>query len=302
MNTLMANDAFALHRPLLLGLAYRMLGSHAEAEDIVQETFLRWHSAPQDSIQAPRPYLAAVVTNLCLDLLKSARAQREAYVGPWLPEPVLTQVAESLGGARPDPDALLEKRQTLSLAFMVLLQRLSPVERAAYLLHKVFEHSHSEVAEILGKETAACRQLYHRAEQHLASGQLRFAPSQEEHSRLLLAFLQALGQGDLAALRALLSADAVAWSDGGGKVRAALKPIYGSDAVARLFLGLLRKSQGLALETTLAEVNGWPAMIVRLGGAPYFVLACDCDGQTVHGVYVILNPDKLRLAELSATA
>jgi len=288
-------ETFAAHRPLLLGLAYRMLGSRAEAEDIVQEAFLRWHAAPQEEVTIPRAYLATVVTRLCLDALKSARARRESYVGPWLPEPVLTDVSAA---APADSAEALGKRQSLSLAFLLLLERLSPTERAAYLLHELFDYSHAEVAEILGKEEAACRQLCHRARQHLASQRARFTPTREQHERLLLSFLQSMGQGDLSGLLALLSEDAVTWSDGGGKVNAARKPVRGADAVARLFVGLNRRAQGGSFSSELAEVNGWPALLVRRDGQLFMVLSCQSDGQRISDIYVILNPDKLRLAAL----
>lgn len=302
MMEVMEGETFAAHRPLLLGLAYRMLGSHAEAEDVVQEAFLRWHAAPQSTVTTPRAYLATVVTHLCLDQLKSARARREEYVGPWIPEPVLTELDVLVPTASADSSATLGERQTLSLAFLVLLERLSPLERAAYLLHEVFDYNHAEVGEILGKEEATCRQLYHRAQQHLAKGRTRFAPSREEHERLLMTFLQAMGQGDLTGLRSLLATEATAWSDGGGKVNAARKPVRGADAVARLFVGLSRKAQGLPLEYVLAEVNGWPALIVRQSGRPFMVLSCESDGQRIHGIYVVVNPDKLRLATLPTPA
>jgi RNA polymerase sigma-70 factor (ECF subfamily) len=302
MMEVMEGETFTAHRPLLLGLAYRMLGSHAEAEDVVQEAFLRWHAAPQSAVTTPRAYLATVVTHLCLDQLKSARARREEYVGPWLPEPVLTDLDALVPAASADSSVTLGERQTLSLAFLVLLERLSPLERAAYLLHEVFDYSHAEVGEILGKEEATCRQLYHRAQQHLAKGRPRFAPSREEHARLLMTFLEAMGRGDLTGMRALLSTEATAWSDGGGKVNAARKPVHGADAVARLFVGLSRKAQGLPLEYTFAEVNGWPGLIIRQNSRPFMVLSCESDGQRIHGVYVIVNPDKLRLATLPAPA
>lgn len=311
MMEVMEEETFTAHRPLLLGLAYRMLGSHAEAEDVVQEAFLRWHAAhttPQAAVTTPRAYLATVVTHLCLDQLKSARVRREEYIGPWLPEPVLTGLAGLAGldglvsTAYADSSATLGERQTLSLAFLVLLERLSPLERAAYLLHEVFDYSHAEVGEILGREEATCRQLYHRAQQHLAKGRTRFAPSREEHARLLMTFLEAMGRGDLAGLRALLSTEATSWSDGGGKVNAARKPVHGADAVARLFVGLSRKAQGLPLEYTFAEVNGGPALIIRQNGRPFMVLSCESDGQRIHDVYVVLNPDKLRLATLPPAA
>lgn len=269
---------FEAHRSLLFAIAYRMLGSRSEAEDMVQETFLRWQAAPRDEVESARAYLSTIVTRLCLDQLRSARARRETYVGPWLPEPLRT--AEPV-----DP-------QSISLAFLVLLERLSPVERAVYLLHEVFEYSHGEVAAMVGKEEAACRQLFHRARAHIDERRPRFAASRAEHERLLTGFLGAVQAGDLEALRGMLAKDAISWSDGGGKRLAARNLVHGADAIARLFVGIARKADA-AGEAEFAEVNGWPALVLRRDGQVTDVLGIETDGAQIHAVHLICNPDKL---------
>jgi RNA polymerase sigma-70 factor, ECF subfamily len=271
-------DAFGEQRPRLFALAYRMLGSAASAEDVVQEAWIRWQKA--SGVDAPAAWLSTVVTNLCLDELKSARARREAYVGPWLPEPIATSPEEV------DPESV-------SMAFLRVLERLSPVERAVYLLHAVFDSTHGEIASILGKDEATVRQVFHRAKARVVAERPRFAPSKEAHARLLSSFVEACARGDLAGLRALLAEDATAWTDGGGKVRAALKPLYGSDAVARFFVGIVRKGADEGLSVQLAEMNGWPTVVARRAGAIAIVLSIETDGALIFGVHVVSNPEKL---------
>ncbi|MDQ3037572.1 MAG: RNA polymerase sigma-70 factor [Myxococcota bacterium] len=291
-----AGDPAALyleHRPFLIGLAYRMLGSVAEAEDAVQEAFLRAHRTPRDGawstdVESPRAWLATVVTRLCLDQLRSARARRETYTGPWLPEPVRTD----LEGAIVQPiDA--EAAESLSLAFLVLLERLSPLERAVFLLHDVFDYTHAEVGAMLERDEAAVRQLLHRAKAHVKQGRPRFAPDPDRHRELLVRFLGATGQGDLAALTAMLTDDVVARSDGGGKVRAAIKPVVGGDRVARLLIGVAKKSPA-DLRYELCEINGTPGVTwsddAGLLGAMTIVVADD----RICEVDIVVNPEKLR--------
>lgn len=273
-----AVDAFETHRGHLFGVAYRMLGSATEAEDVVQEAFLRWQTAPRDQVRSERAFLTTVVTRLCLDQLKSARAQRETYVGPWLPEPVRTD-------AQVDPE-------TISVAFLVLLESLTPLERAVYLLHEVFDYAHAEVAQMVGRDEATCRQILHRARAHVLARRPRFAPSKEAHARLLTGFMGALQSGDLDGLKRLLADDVVSYSDSGGKTHAARKPVRGADAVARLYLGLTKKAPaGATVE--LAEVNGWLALVVRVDGGVFDVITLESDGERIHAVHSVLNPDKL---------
>lgn len=278
MKTTSAHN-FEAHRKQLWGVAYRMLGSAAEAEDIVQEGYLRWQAVPDEEVREGRALLYTIVTRLCLDHLKSARRTRETYPGPWLPEPVFTE--------REVDD------ESISLAFLVLLESLTPLERAAYLLHEVFDYSHAEVAGILDKSEPSCRQLVHRAREQIRARRPRFAPSKEAHARILGSFLQACTQGDLNGLKSLLADDVIASTDSGGRVRgASRKPVQGRDAVARLFIGLARKLEA-ELAISIIEVNGWPAFLAREREAVQSVVTIETDGERVHALRVVVNPEKL---------
>jgi RNA polymerase sigma-70 factor (ECF subfamily) len=276
-----AAETFEEHRKHLFAVAYRMLGSSAEAEDIVQDAWLRFQEADMAAIGSARAWLSTVVTRLCLDELKSARARREEYVGTWLPEPVRTE-GEPLAEA-----------ESISLAFLVLLESLTPAERAVYLLHEVFDYSHAEVAAIVGKEEAACRQLFHRARARVVERRPRFAPSREQHSQILGSFLQAVSAGDMSGLQSLLAEGVVTYPDGGGKVHAAKKPVLGGTAVARYLVGIVRKSQVDLKGVEVASVNGWPALVLREGGRATLVLGIETDGAKIHAVHIVVNPDKL---------
>ncbi|WP_433893886.1 RNA polymerase sigma factor SigJ [Streptomyces sp. CA-111067] len=280
---------FEEHRPLLTGLAYRMLGSMWDAEDTVQEAYLRWTRADRDGIREPRAYLVTVVSRLALDQLRSARATREAYPGPWLPEPVDTAAVGPLDTA--------ELRDTLSYATLHLMERLTPPERAVFVLREAFELPYDAVADIVGMPAATCRQLRHRASARLsdARGGDRFQPSGEEHTRLLNRLIDAAGGGDMAALADLFSQDVVAWNDGGGKTRAALRPVIGREHVIAFVAGLLERYQ--VDEIRLTEANGGPALRLTIDGRPQITLLDVRDG-LIQGVFVVLNPDKLtHLAE-----
>ncbi|MBF5044056.1 sigma-70 family RNA polymerase sigma factor [Aggregicoccus sp. 17bor-14] len=280
-------ETFQRNRPRLLSLAYRMLGSMAEAEDAVQEAWLRWTGADTSRIESPDAWLTATVSRLCVDQLRAAQVRRADYPGPWLPEPVHT-------GEPPDT-------ASISLAFLVLLESLTPDERAAYLLHEIFDYSHAEVATFLGKEEAACRQLAHRARQRVQEGRPRFAPSREQHQRILGAFFQAALQGDLTGMKQVLAEDATLWTDGGGRVRgAASKPVHGAEAIARLFQLLSQRfPESAGLRYGMEEVNGWPAIVGRTDGAASFVLTTETDGTKILALRAVLNPEKLRLAPLA---
>jgi RNA polymerase sigma-70 factor (ECF subfamily) len=274
--------AFESQRRRLFGIAYRMLGSAAEAEDAVQEAWLRFAGAAA-GIDSPPAWLAQVVTRICLDQLKSARARRESYVGPWLPEPLRTDGS----GDGVDPDSI-------SVAFLLLLESLSPLERAVYLLHEVFDYRHAEVAAIVGRDEATCRQLLHRAREAVRERRPRFRPSREAHQRLLSGFLGAIASGDVAGLRALLTDDVRSLSDGGGKVQAARRVVEGKDEVARMLVGLYKKADPkMPLSVDPIEVNGWPAVLVSAHGRPFEVLTIETDGERIVAVYMQLNPDKL---------
>jgi RNA polymerase sigma-70 factor, ECF subfamily len=281
---------YAELRPLIFSIAYRMLGSASEAEDVVQESFLRLHrGAGEGEIHAPKAYLATVATRLSIDRLRSAQARRERYVGTWLPEPVV--VDEEL-------EAVFEadRADSLSLAFLVLLESLTPVERAVFLLREVFEYDYSEIAGIVDKREDNVRQIAARARRHVDERRPRFESSREERDRLAERFFAAAEASDREALTELLAPDTVFYGDGGGKVRGAiLRPVYGRDRVTRLLLGFARTGDELGLRVRLAEVNGQPgAVAFAPDGSPSSVMALDIAGGTVTAIRSVVNPDKLQ--------
>jgi RNA polymerase sigma-70 factor (ECF subfamily) len=279
-------QVFNQHRPLLFSIAYRMLGSAMDAEDMVQESFLRWQRAADQDVRSPKSYLAASVTRLCIDYLESARVRRETYVGPWLPEPLVTEPA-------PDAAESTLLAESLSMAFLVVLESLSPIERAAFLLREVFDYAYVEIAEIVGKSEANCRQLLKRAKDHIAARRPRFDAPPEVREQILYQFLQTCGTGDMDGLLALLSEDVVLYSDGGGKTPAALKPIFGADKVTRYLFGVLRKLPA-GFQPALANVNGQLSLVGYADGKPYSVLVLDVANGRIDSIFNILNPDKLR--------
>jgi RNA polymerase sigma-70 factor (ECF subfamily) len=279
---------FEAHRPLLFAIAYRMLGSAMEAEDIVQEAYLRYRAASEPP-RAPKAYLTTVVTRLCLDHLKSARVQREAYFGPWLPEPLLTDTE----GAAGDAAAISALNETLSMAFLVLLEKLNPLERAVFLLHEVFAYGYAEIAAMVGRNEATCRQALHRARAHLASGRRRFHSTPEEHRAIFGNFLHACALGELDGLLAMLSADAVAWSDGGGKASAAIRPVVGAARVAAFMRGLMRRRPPDA-QVEFAEINGRMGVLIRADGAVVVAVSAAVEDGKVAALWLMRNPDKLR--------
>lgn len=280
----MATDAeglFEAHRRHLRGIAYRMLGSVSDAEDLVQEAYLRWRTLDASSVLEPRAMLTRIVTRLCLDHLKSARVRREHYVGTWLPEPV---AAADLDGAA-----------DLSFALLLALERLSPRERAAFLLHDVFDVDYPSLAETLERSEVACRQLVARAREHVRREQPRFEPSPAETERLLSTFYAATLSGDASALAALLTEGATLYTDGGGKRRAALKPVHGADKVARFLIGVIKKAEGLGPNGRVdpALLNGLPAALVY-GADGLQAVAFELDGARIAAIYIVRNPDKLK--------
>jgi RNA polymerase sigma-70 factor (ECF subfamily) len=279
-------EDFERHRSLLFSIAYRMLGSVADAEDVVQEAYLRWQQAPEAEVRSPRSYLSAVVTRLSIDWLRSARARREEYVGPWLPEPLVSERAEEVA-------VLDELSESLSIAFLVVLESLNPVERAVFLLREVFDYDYEEISRILGKSEDNCRQIAHRARQSVAARRPRFERSPEQEERLSRQFLEACMSGDMEGLISLLSEDVTLWSDGGGKVAAAPYPIYGPERVARFLLGVLRTVPP-AFSARPAQVNGPPGVVGYVDGSPTGVVALDVVDGRLHGVRIVVNPDKLR--------
>jgi RNA polymerase sigma-70 factor, ECF subfamily len=276
-------DIFGDHRPWLFALAYRMLGTATDAEDVLQEAHLRF-SEHGTQVQHPKRWLEQVVSRLCLDQLKSARARREEYVGPWLPEPLET-VGATLQGTPVDSESV-------SLAFLALLERLSPLERAVFVLVELFDYSAEEAASALEREAPAVRQLLHRARAHVESSKPRFAPSREAHLAILGAFFAAVQTGDVKKVEAFLAKDARAVMDGGGRTKTALKVVYGADRVARLFAGLSKRVDP-SHRYEVREVNGWPALIVLQGSAVVRVAALETDGEAVFGISVCSNPAKL---------
>jgi RNA polymerase sigma-70 factor (ECF subfamily) len=279
------NDPLAPHRGRLLGLAYRMLGSRSDAEDVVQDAYLRFAGA-QD-VHNAEAFLVTVVTRLCLDRLKSARAQREVYVGPWLPEPVFD--AEGLSA-----DAATELADDLSFALLLALDRLSPLERAAFLLHDVFDTPFSEIAAMLDRTEAACRQLATRARRAVRDERPAPAATPDNHARLLQAFGEAVTSGDVARLAELLREDAVAITDGGGRKTAARNPIQGADKIARFFIGLAAKNAGHEIRVEPAMINGAIGALLYLDGELDHTMSMAISGEKIAAIYIVRNPDKLR--------
>lgn len=279
---------FEEQRARLFGLAYRLLGSAADAEDVVQDTYLRWSGADQAAIVAPPVWLARVATNLCLNRLASARARREVYIGPWLPEPVLTSDG-TLG-----PMESAAQRDSVSLALLVLLERLTPAERAVFVLREAFGYGYRDIAAILGLSEANCRQLHRRVRQRLPAAASRFAPDRGQWRDLVDRFLAAARYGDLPGLERLLAADVTAWADGGGKVVAARRPVLGRARVARYLAGITRLGAGLQI--SVAEVNGAYAVLGTRAGTLAGVLVLEVSGDQITAVRLMSNPDKLGFA------
>ncbi len=278
---------FESHRRHLMALAYRMLGSLTEAEDAVQETYLRWHRTDRARVNDPRAFLSRIVTRCCLDQLRSARSRRETYVGPWLPEPVL-------GHAGLDADTASEYAHDLSVALLLTLERLSPLERAAFLLHDVFEVDYGEIAATLGRTEATCRQLAARGRAQIQGSRPRFQPSAEQSARLLEVFKQAAESGNSAGLAAYLAEDAVLLSDGGGKRTAALNPIRGAERIIRLLDGLGRQAPSGHFQLRTTPINGMPGFIVAEADGGVQTISFDIADGKIAAIYVVRNPDKLR--------
>ena len=275
-------EDFERHRSLLFSIAYRMLGSVADAEDVVQEAYLRWQEVPEKEVRSPRSYLSAVVTRLSIDRLRYARAWREEYLGPWLPEPLVSD--------RTNPT---EFDETLSMAFMVLLESLNPVERAVFLLREVFDYDYGEISRIVQKSEDNCRQIARRARQSVAARRPRFERSPEQEERLTRQFVQTCVSGDMDGLLGLLSEDVTLWSDGGGKVAAAPYPIHGPERVARFLLGVLRTVPP-GFFARPARINGGPGVVGYVEGHPTAVIALDIAEGRLRGVRIVVNPEKLR--------
>jgi RNA polymerase sigma-70 factor (ECF subfamily) len=286
---------FEPHRRRLLGLAYRMLGSMAEAEDAVQEAYLRWHDVDRENVAEPRAFLISTTTRICLDVLKSARARREEYVGPWLPDPVTDTAALA-------PDTQTELADDLSVALLLALERLSPLERAAFLLHDVFDYSFTQVADTLGRNEAACRQLASRARTRVRQARPpgatptrpRTGSEEPKHAELLSAFITASRSGDITTLTRLLASDAKLVTDGGGKVTAALNVIEGPQRVAAFLTGVVRKGWTDDITVRFDTINGLPGLILSGPAGLLQTSAFEFDGNVVKAIYIVRNPDKLK--------
>jgi RNA polymerase sigma-70 factor, ECF subfamily len=282
------SDVFEEHRPLLNGIAYRMLGSRADAEDMVQETFLRWQKQDASSIGSAKAWLISTITRLSIDQLRSARRQREEYVGVWLPEPI---VGADEGAVSPSKIAALN--DSLGLAFLHLMEDLAPIERAVFMLREAFDYDYAEIAEIVEKSEANCRQLFSRAKSHLAQRELKEEPAGEKAERVVQEFLEACATGDMQSFLAVLTEDAVLYSDGGGKVRAALKPIYSAEFIGRFYMGIRRKGFAGAI-VEIVRVNGKVGAVVRRTDGRVAVTAFAFEGDRIKSIYLVNNPDKLR--------
>lgn len=280
-----STDTFTRLRPRLQGIAYRMLGSAAEAEEVVQDAWLRWHEAQQERLESTEAWLVSVTTRLAIDRLRSAKVRREHYIGTWLPEPLLSDSPAT-------PEQLLERVDDLSVAFLALLERLSPEARAAYLLREVFDADYAEVADALGKSERACRQIVHRAKAQLRDARPRFRVPRETHLRLLHGFAQAATRGEFSALKTLLAEDAELIGDGGGKVPSFGVPLVGGQRIAQLYLAIGLRHRG-ALRMEAVVLNGQWGLLRFVDGALESAQSIETDGERIVRIHSQRNPEKL---------
>src|SRR5712691_7640002 len=284
-------ETFETYRPYLFAIAYRMLGSAMDAEDMVQDTYLRYQTALPQSLHSLKAYLTTILVRLCMNQLQLARRKREQYVGPWLPEPILTEeVVETA-----DPQERVEKEESISLAFLILLEQLQPFERAVFLLREVFEYEFAEIAMMLDKSEAACRRSFSRAKLHLREHRPRFGASAETHRQLLSGYFQAIETGEMTPLMNLLSENVTLWADGGGKIKgAATRPLTGREVVARFSVGARQRflpPAGAHME--MAVVNGEPALVIRVGTQAVFVLSIEVEQGQIQAIRIMANREKL---------
>jgi RNA polymerase sigma-70 factor (ECF subfamily) len=276
---------FEQHRSRLFGLAYRMLGTPADAEDVLHDAWLRLHAQDLSALDDPEAWLVTVTTRLALDRLRRAKAEREHYTGPWLPEPLVPDTEH--------PDATLERGESLTLSFLLLLERLSPEERAAFLLHEVFDYSHAEAAAILEIAEDACRQRVHRAKARLRDGRPRFSVDEAAQRRLLQRFIAAMAEPTLDTLRSLFAEDAIHISDGGGVARATLHPLHGAERLARLYLQLGRNVSGPGVRYDLVTLNGAPALFLFEGDTLTTAMWIESEGDRITAIHALRHPEKL---------
>jgi RNA polymerase sigma-70 factor (ECF subfamily) len=279
-------ETFDATRGRLFGLAYRMLGSRAEAEDLLQEAYIRWHEADRAAIQNPEAWLVTTTTRLAIDRLRRLKTEREAYVGPWLPEPIVSPA--------PPPDRDLSLAEDLSIAFMTMLERLAPDERAAFLLHDVFDVGYPQIASVLDRSEAACRQMVHRARERVRGERKRFDVSESARAGLLRKFTAALEARDERTLLSLFAPDATWTADGGGKVAASPRPIVGADRIVKLVLGIREKHWEENRVIEMAVINGESGLLFRDGESLTAALAIETDGERIVHVYAVVNPEKLQ--------
>jgi RNA polymerase sigma-70 factor (ECF subfamily) len=278
-------EAFHRHRPRLFGLAYRMLGSRADADDVLQDAYLRWHGADSSLVRSDEAWLVTTVTRLAIDCLRKAKIEREAYFGPWLPEPLGDSDVRT-------PEQAAELDSDVSVAVLALLESLAPEERAAFVLHDVLDEDYVDIAAVLGKNEAACRQMVHRARQRVTARRRRFDVDEAARVRILGRFISAADRGDRDALIALFAADAVMTSDGGGKAVALIRPIHGAERIAWLWFAVARRAS-LRVTRRIVRVNGEPAIALSINERLHSVATVDTDGRLIHAYYTIANPDKL---------
>lgn len=278
-------EIFDKHRSRLFGIAYRMLGTRDDAEDIVQEAYIRWHKADNEEIESPEAWLVTVTTRLSIDRLRKASAERESYIGPWLPEPILTD---------PSPEENAEIASDLSLAFMTLLERLSPVERAVFLLHDIFDCAYSEIARITDKSEAAVRQMIHRARDRVRNDKPRFEANEAERSRLIRKFTRAAFAGDQQTLLSMFADDVALTSDGGGVVNAARRTIYGAKRLTNLYMTAIAKNSD-RLKARLVNINGETGVLEYADGEPFSVSAFTFKNGRITAIYRVMNPEKLKV-------
>ncbi|AFY91020.1 RNA polymerase sigma-70 factor [Chroococcidiopsis thermalis] len=279
-------EIFNQYRPLLLAIAYRMLSSVADAEDMVQEAWLRWQTA-EATVRSPKSYLSQLIARLCIDRLRSARVQRERYIGAWLPEPLITQEFSH-------PAKQVELAESLSFAFLTLLECLSPTERAIFLLREVFDYDYAEIAKIVGKSVPNCRQIVRRARQHLALRRPNVTASIQQQEALVEQFLESWDRGDLHGLIVLMSENITFWSDGGGKVTAALTPLHGRQKVARFLIAIRRSSLLPAFTASLLQINGRAGIVNYINGSPTGVFTFSFADRYIQSIFAVVNPEKLR--------
>ena len=286
------DESFESYRSYLFAIAYRMLGSAMDAEDMVQETWVRYQATPPETIRSLKACLTTIITRLCMDQLQLAHRKREQYIGPWLPEPILTPEAEEMAEAG-NPEQRVDMEESVSLAFLILLEQLQPFERAVFLLREVFGYEFAEIAAMLGKSEAACRRSFSRAKLHLQAHRPRFPASPDTHRQLLTGFFQAVQGGDMATLTGMLAEEVTLWADGGGKARgAATRPVLGRDAVTRFILGT-RRFWPEDARAQVEEVNGSAALVVHVGDQAFSVLTIEVEQERIQTIRILANPEKL---------